>query len=244
MHAHSDYTIKLVGTEHDRKKAAAILGELLQENFDEAGFIETGVAEIEETYEVVFFEDIVDMAERIAGAAANAELTINGTVDTSESAGEYMDFDISYKDGLMTTRSSDWYLYPDDVEGMTYEEYLAEYDSSCTKEDFELIEKIKEAIRETTKIGCTGCNYCMPCPKGVDIPATFLAWNRMYAEKRSSARHEYIQSVGLRKEPAFASQCVKCGKWCGGSKNPAFICHNCGFGGKDKNCVKCGKWCP
>ena len=23
-----------------------------------------------------------------------------------------------------------------------------------------------------------------------------------------------------------------------------FICHNCGFGGKDKNCVKCGKWCP
>lgn len=81
-----------------------------------------------------------------------------------------------------------------------------------TKEDFELIEKIKEAIRETTKIGCTGCNYCMPCPKGVDIPATFLAWNRMYAEKRSSARHEYIQSVGLRKEPAFASQCVKCGK--------------------------------
>ena len=116
MHAHSDYTIKLIGTEHDRKKAAAILGELLQENFDEAGFVETGVAEIEETYEVVFFEDIVDMAERIAGAAANAELTIEGTVDTSESAGEYMDFDISCKAGQMTTRSSDWYLYPDEDE--------------------------------------------------------------------------------------------------------------------------------
>ena len=137
MHAHSDYTIKLIGTEHDRKKAAAILGELLQENFDAAGFVETGVAEIEETYEVVFFEDIVDMAERIAGAAANAELTIEGTVDTSESAGEYMDFDISCKAGQMTTRSSDWYLYPDDVEGITYEEYLEEYDSTCTKEDFE-----------------------------------------------------------------------------------------------------------
>ena len=81
-----------------------------------------------------------------------------------------------------------------------------------TDEDFELIRRVKEAINASMKIGCTGCNYCMPCPKGVDIPATFRAWNRMYTENKRGARHEYVQTVGLRKEPAFASQCIKCGK--------------------------------
>ena len=28
-----------------------------------------------------------------------------------------------------------------------------------------------------TKIGCTGCRYCMPCPNGVNIPGVFSAWN-------------------------------------------------------------------
>ena len=81
-----------------------------------------------------------------------------------------------------------------------------------TDEDFELIRRVKEAINSSMKIGCTGCNYCMPCPKGVDIPATFRSWNRMYTENKRGARHEYVQTVGLRKEPAFASQCIKCGK--------------------------------
>ena len=81
-----------------------------------------------------------------------------------------------------------------------------------TDEDFELIRRVKEAINASMKIGCTGCNYCMPCPKGVDIPATFRSWNRMYTENKRGARHEYVQTVGLRKEPAFASQCIKCGK--------------------------------
>ena len=91
MHAHSDYTIKLIGTEHDRKKAAAILGELLQENFDEAGFIETGVAEIEETYEVVFFEDIVDMAEK-GKVADERELldTLAAQKQLTERANDYL----------------------------------------------------------------------------------------------------------------------------------------------------------
>ena len=81
-----------------------------------------------------------------------------------------------------------------------------------TDEDFELIRRVKKAINASMKIGCTGCNYCMPCPKGVDIPATFRSWNRMYTENKRGARHEYVQTVGLRKEPAFASQCIKCGK--------------------------------
>lgn len=81
-----------------------------------------------------------------------------------------------------------------------------------TEEDFALVSTVREAINERVKVGCTGCGYCMPCPKGVDIPALFRCWNEMYTESAISGRKEYWQTVSLRREKAFARQCVKCGK--------------------------------
>ena len=81
-----------------------------------------------------------------------------------------------------------------------------------TEEDFALVEAVREAINERVKVGCTGCGYCMPCPKGVDIPALFRCWNEMYTESPAAGRKEYWQTVSLRREKAFARQCVKCGK--------------------------------
>ncbi|MDE7254518.1 MAG: aldo/keto reductase [Acetatifactor sp.] len=81
-----------------------------------------------------------------------------------------------------------------------------------TEEDMEIVEQIKQVIREREKVGCTGCRYCMPCPKGVDIPGNFYYYNLMYMEKKTSARLGFVQNVGLRKEPGFASQCIGCGK--------------------------------
>lgn len=80
-----------------------------------------------------------------------------------------------------------------------------------TPEDMQIVEQIKQIIREREKVGCTGCRYCMPCPKGVDIPGNFYYYNLMYMEKKSSARLEFAKNMGLRKEPGFASQCVGCG---------------------------------
>ena len=81
-----------------------------------------------------------------------------------------------------------------------------------TQEDLNVVEKIKQIIREREKVGCTGCRYCMPCPKGVDIPGNFYHYNLMYMEKGRRGRFEFAQNMGLRKEPGFASQCVGCGK--------------------------------
>ena len=81
-----------------------------------------------------------------------------------------------------------------------------------TDEDLEIVERIKAIIRQREKVGCTGCRYCMPCPKGVDIPGNFYYYNLMHMEKKNSARFEFAQNMGLRKEPGFATQCVGCGK--------------------------------
>ena len=81
-----------------------------------------------------------------------------------------------------------------------------------TEEDFAIVEEINKIIREREKVGCTGCRYCMPCPKGVDIPGIFYYYNLMYMEKKTPARFEFVQNMGIRTEPGFASQCVGCGK--------------------------------
>lgn len=83
---------------------------------------------------------------------------------------------------------------------------------ALTKEDFALLERVKTAIQQRVKAPCTGCGYCMPCPKGVDIPGAFRCYNEMFTEHKRTGRREYWQVVGLRKEPAFATQCVDCGK--------------------------------
>ncbi len=79
-------------------------------------------------------------------------------------------------------------------------------------EDKEFIASLKAMINEKTKVGCTGCRYCMPCPQNVDIPSIFSCYNHIYTEARKSARKEYFQTVALRKLSADASQCVECGK--------------------------------
>jgi hypothetical protein len=82
-----------------------------------------------------------------------------------------------------------------------------------TEEDRDMIEKIKQEINRTIKVNCTGCQYCMPCPKGVDIPGTFRCYNEMYTEgEKSSARMEYARNTALQKERRDAYQCIECGK--------------------------------
>ncbi len=83
---------------------------------------------------------------------------------------------------------------------------------SFTDKEYGLTERIRNIIKEREKVGCTGCRYCMPCPKGVDIPGNFHYYNLMYLEKKGRARFEFFRNVGMRKDPAFASQCVGCGK--------------------------------
>ncbi len=81
-----------------------------------------------------------------------------------------------------------------------------------TKKDFELLEKVVEAINEKMKVPCTGCRYCMPCPKNVDIPGTFSAYNKYYTDNMFTGLKEYFMCTALRKDPTSASNCIECGR--------------------------------
>ena len=81
-----------------------------------------------------------------------------------------------------------------------------------TEQDQAVLETVRSRIREKERVGCTGCRYCMPCPKGVDIPGIFRCYNTMFIESKSQGRFQFAQTVGLTKEPAFATQCIGCGK--------------------------------
>ena len=80
-----------------------------------------------------------------------------------------------------------------------------------TEDDRKLIRCVKDEINRTVKVGCTGCGYCMPCPKGVDIPGTFRCYNAIYSEGKKSAKKDY-RFFAMKKHPTGASECIRCGK--------------------------------
>lgn len=107
------------------------------------------------------------------------------------------------------------------LSGMSDENQLEEnvkiasdaYANSLTAEECEVFDKVKKLLHERTKIPCTGCGYCMPCPFGVNIPGCFSAYNDKYLLEGNSNRFKYYQALGfLSKQPAYASICRECGR--------------------------------
>ena len=81
-----------------------------------------------------------------------------------------------------------------------------------TDSDQAMLQQVVQAINAKMKVGCTGCGYCMPCPKGVDIPGTFAAYNRVYSESKLHGIKEYFMCTAFRKNVTGVSNCVGCGK--------------------------------
>ncbi len=74
----------------------------------------------------------------------------------------------------------------------------------------EEIKDIVKTLRSRVQNGCTGCNYCMPCPAGVKIPFNFRIWNtyHMY-QNYNMVKTAWEEHLG---EAAQAKNCIKCGK--------------------------------
>lgn len=81
-----------------------------------------------------------------------------------------------------------------------------------TVNDEMMLKNVINAITKKMKVGCTGCRYCMPCPKNVDIPGTFSAYNKCYSDNKFTGLKEYVMCTLMRKDHTSASNCIECGK--------------------------------
>ena len=75
-------------------------------------------------------------------------------------------------------------------------------------DEIALYDQVRTIIRETTKVGCTGCGYCMPCPQGVDIPMCFASLNDTVIKGRMGSMFIYFMMT----RGHSSSICIKCGK--------------------------------
>ena len=88
---------------------------------------------------------------------------------------------------------------------------VAEYATPgfLTDDERALVEKARVAFEELAAVPCTGCEYCMPCPFGVDIPGIFRAYNQAvhYDDFKGSGAH-YRNNFP---ESEKATNCTACG---------------------------------
>ena len=115
------------------------------------------------------------------------------------------------------------------LSGMTYMEHLQDnirtYSplEAVSAEEFGLLERTAEELLKYPTIPCTTCEYCMPCPYGINIPAIFSHYNKcvnegnvpasskdeQYSEARRAFLIGYDRSVPRLRQ---ASHCIGCGQ--------------------------------
>lgn len=82
-----------------------------------------------------------------------------------------------------------------------------------TEADTAAFAEVRRIFNESYKIKCTGCSYCLPCPRDVNIPGCFAAYNASYAMTLFSGLWKYAQTVSFTaKQMRNAGRCVNCGK--------------------------------
>ncbi|HBC96781.1 MAG TPA: aldo/keto reductase [Clostridium sp.] len=78
--------------------------------------------------------------------------------------------------------------------------------NSLTEKELKLIDKVKDVFNAKIKVNCTGCEYCMPCPSGVNIPGCFSAYNNYSIFGKDDDTYNSISSENR------ASKCKECGR--------------------------------
>jgi predicted aldo/keto reductase-like oxidoreductase len=78
-------------------------------------------------------------------------------------------------------------------------------------DDLALIGRVRAAIEAVSPIPCTRCEYCLPCPNGVNIPRNFDIYNEfaMYDDPENS-RFTYNRFVPDGEKAANCVQCEEC----------------------------------
>jgi predicted aldo/keto reductase-like oxidoreductase len=84
----------------------------------------------------------------------------------------------------------------------------------CGEREFEALERAAQALLGLNTIACNQCNYCMPCPYGLDIPALLTFRNECLVSKNKLSDREIYRLYQKRiSEPLRrAEHCTGCGR--------------------------------
>lgn len=81
--------------------------------------------------------------------------------------------------------------------------------NSLTDQEISLIDKVTNIYTKNIKVGCTACEYCLPCPQDVSIPDIFELYNNIYVYgTKEESRKSYQKMIELEKD---AKKCIECG---------------------------------
>ena len=89
------------------------------------------------------------------------------------------------------------------------------YPQSLTKAEKDLIEKVRETFNARIHVDCTNCNYCMPCPAGVNIPLNLSLLNDVYIYNnldKPSGNYFHLSARGM--SAAYCNECGECEEKC------------------------------
>ncbi|MDR2965347.1 MAG: aldo/keto reductase [Treponema sp.] len=91
---------------------------------------------------------------------------------------------------------------------------IASRTGHLTEEELDHIKKMMEENKALAKLYCTGCDYCKPCPQGIDIAYLFEIMNRyrVYGLHEHARAAYYEMAMGWSWiKSADASKCTACG---------------------------------
>jgi len=84
-----------------------------------------------------------------------------------------------------------------------------------TGEELALVEEVRKVYLSKTKVPCTGCEYCTPCPQGVSIPRIFnLANTAAMYNDLEGCKNSYKNLIEKQKDAAQCIECAQCEAAC------------------------------
>lgn len=81
--------------------------------------------------------------------------------------------------------------------------------NAFTEDDLKLVQEVTDLYEKNIKVGCTSCEYCLPCPEGIAIPSIFDMYNNAHVYGTVDDSRERYRS--LIKAGKDQTKCVECG---------------------------------
>ncbi len=99
------------------------------------------------------------------------------------------------------------------LSGMSHFDHIAENvatlseDYKPTNKFLDVISSVRHEFLARTKVNCTSCDYCMPCPQNVNIPANFKMYNTFAIYEDNKRLVDSYNGLGI---DGKASNCISC----------------------------------